>query len=226
MLAYSSKFDLDDIVDISKRIFSNSTITKTDDSIFFEHNDGNWIITKESYIEYTKNGYTKEVYDEIYDIEDYDIDFITILKDFISYKQITKDRINRNSVTLELNIVSVQLYSSGKYLVTFNQTINGYEINQFFTVIFDKENIVSIKGDLKIVFPEKVLKCENASLIDIIIEEKRSIQDDGETREIESVKFEYEIYYEDENTYFLPICVLVYSQGEESSYDFVIGSKN
>lgn len=224
MDSYSSKYTLEDIMNLVIRVYPDIVIRKTSDEISFTYAGGKWNITKESYVEFIAEGYEKEDYTVLNYSENEKTDFAKKLKQTILYDKVKRDKLNKNSIKLDIKVSDVKKTESNNYYVTFCQAVNGYMLDNVFVAVFKNDEVVYIKGDLFYAFPDDYHKSENTSLLDIIIEEKRRVKDNGETNVLKEIVYTYGIYYDGYSTnYFIPVCRFVYEDGTYSSYDYVTG---
>ena len=228
--AYACRNDINALEEIVKRNYKYSNLVKSNNELSFDYENGNMMFTTESYIKYLDNDYLEESIEYLIQVNDISSELINSLtkkvKDFLSYTKLQKDRLNRNTEKCEIVMKSLNKTRRGNYYLTFSQYFGTHEITSTLSVIISNDTIVKIQGDMFVLFPVEQLKTENASLIDILLSEKRYFDNQFEqkTMTLYSIDYLYEFCYDGYSKYYLiPICNLTYTDGEVRQYDYVTG---
>lgn len=230
MNAYTYRPNVDTLEDLIKRNYSVSAFDKYSNEIDFEYNDGSMFLTTESTIDYLYNDYIEESLDYLLSVNDISSELINSytnkIKSFLNYTKIQKDRLNRSASKCDIILDSVYKTRRGNYYLIFNQKIGENDIINTFSCVISNDTIVRIQGELFLLFPQTQLQTENASMIDILMNEKKYFDEQklSEKINMENIEYCYEFCFDGyDKYYFIPICKITYSNGTVRLYDYVTG---
>lgn len=124
-------------------------------------------------------------------------------------------------------------YSAEKdvYVIEARQYLGNVAASDKIWLAMRGGNVISAEGVFVYLLPNRRYEADCTDIVDVLFSEKRNADmtyGEGQYpfRAIESINYSYEVFYDDEDvSYYVPTCNLVYSGGETHSYNLVDGER-
>ena len=124
-------------------------------------------------------------------------------------------------------IVCDRVYHLGnRTIVSCIQYLDGMPLHNGFALSVLDGQVVSADGTFAILLPNEKKTAENIGLMNVFFAEKAYIDSltEKQTFTLSSISYSYGLYFDADGTFYLiPLCEIVYTNGEKRTYNFVSG---
>lgn len=113
---------------------------------------------------------------------------------------------------------------SGGTVVVVRQTVGGTELDAQIALFLREGRVCAAEGKLAAAFPVEEVTAQTVGLMDILFSEKEALADAVVSKTVSEVCYALAPYFDAEGGfYFVPLCRIVYTDGESRTYNFVSG---